>query len=113
MIDIQIIQKDSSIVSVELSGHADSGPYGYDIVCAAVSALTIGTANSLMVLAGIPLDVKSANEEGGYLKFSLPKDLTEKQIETARILLDSLCLSLSSTEEEYGEHLKITTLNNK
>ena len=36
-----------------LSGHAESGPYGHDLVCAAVSALTIGTANNLSRIASI------------------------------------------------------------
>lgn len=113
MINIQFIRKQSTIVSVELSGHADSGPYGYDIVCAAVSALTIGTVNSLIALADISLDIQANNEEGGYLTFKLPEKLTEKQMEQAQLLLDSLYLSLSSTEEEYGEHMAIININNQ
>ena len=33
------------IKTFELTGHADAGEYGSDIVCAAVSALTINTVN--------------------------------------------------------------------
>ena len=113
MINIQFIRKQSTIVSVELSGHADSGPYGYDIVCAAVSALTIGAVNSLIALADISLDVQTTNEEGGYLKLTLPEKLTNKQMERAQLLLDSLHLSLSSTQEEYGEHMTIKNINNE
>lgn len=113
MISIHFFRKQSTIVSVELSGHADSGPYGYDIVCAAVSALTIGTVNSLIALADISLDVQTTSDEGGYLKFSLPDKLTNEQMEMAQLLLDSLHLSLSSTEEEYSEHMEIKNINNK
>ncbi|MEJ1306834.1 ribosomal-processing cysteine protease Prp [Latilactobacillus sakei] len=46
-----IVNADSQIISFQITGHADSGPYGSDIVCAAVSAVSIGTINSLQKLA--------------------------------------------------------------
>ncbi|WP_161877728.1 ribosomal-processing cysteine protease Prp [Alkalibacterium sp. MB6] len=110
MINIQFTREDSTIVSVEISGHAESGPYGYDLVCAAVSALSIGTVNSLIQIGKLSLDVETTGEDGGYLRFALPKQLTEKQAVTADILLESLYLSLISTEEEYGKHVKVVTL---
>ena len=36
-----------NIVSIDVSGHANSGPYGNDLVCAAVSAVMVGAANAL------------------------------------------------------------------
>ncbi|WP_423189631.1 ribosomal-processing cysteine protease Prp [Alkalibacterium sp. f15] len=113
MIDIQFRREGSKIMSVEISGHAEAGPYGNDIVCAAVSALSIGTVNSLSEIAEIPVDVVSANDSGGYLKFTLPADLTQKQMETGQILMRSLYLSLKSTEEEYQEYLRINSLDGK
>ncbi|MFO8070153.1 MAG: ribosomal-processing cysteine protease Prp [Alkalibacterium sp.] len=113
MIDIQFRREGSKIMSVEMSGHAEAGPYGNDIVCAAVSALSIGTVNSLSEIAEIPVDVISANDSGGYLKFTLPTDLTQKQMETGQILMKSLYLSLKSTEEEYNEYLRINSLDGK
>ena len=38
--------------SVTLSGHAGAAPYGQDIVCAAVSVLTINLYNSIRTLTG-------------------------------------------------------------
>ena len=38
------------IVSFTLTGHADAGPYGSDIVCAGVSALAISTVNGLSLI---------------------------------------------------------------
>ncbi|MCC5889529.1 MAG: ribosomal-processing cysteine protease Prp [Alkalibacterium sp.] len=109
MIDIHFSFDKESITSVEMSGHAESGAYGQDIVCAAVSALSIGTVNSLVEIAGIPIDVVSADKQGGYLKFSLPEHVDDKQMETAQILLSSLLLSLKQTEDEYGEYLTINS----
>ena len=113
MIDIQFRREGSKLVSLEMSGHAEAGPYGYDIVCAAVSALSIGTVNSLMEIAEIPVDIDSAEDGGGYLRVTLPADLTHKQMETGQILMKSLHLSLKSIEEEYHEHLKINSYNGK
>lgn len=46
------------INSFELTGHADAGEYGNDIVCAAVSVLAISTVNGLQQLAKADLLVK-------------------------------------------------------
>jgi len=113
MIEIQFRRLGSDLMSVEMSGHAGSGPYGYDIVCAAVSALSIGTVNSLSELAEIPLEVVSAEDSGGYLKFTIPAHVTLKQMETGQILMQSLLLSLQSIEEEYEDYLKINSFEGK
>lgn len=97
----------SQIVSVELSGHAESGPYGYDLVCAAVSALSIGTVNSLTELGEMTLDTKSHEEDGGFLSFELPNSLSDEQKHIAQILLESLLLSLSSIGKEYPDFIII------
>lgn len=110
MIAIQFRREGSNLMSVEMSGHAEAGPYGYDIVCAAVSALSIGTVNSLSEIAEIPIEVVSAEDSGGYLKFTIPTDISQKQMETGQILLESLLLSLKSIEEEYSEYVNINSL---
>jgi len=109
MIAIQFRREGSNLMSVEMSGHAEAGPYGHDIVCAAVSALSIGTVNSLSEIAEIPVKVVSAEDSGGYLKFTIPSDLSQKQMETGQVLLQSLLLSLKSIEDEYSEYVKINS----
>ncbi|GEN49727.1 ribosomal-processing cysteine protease Prp [Alkalibacterium pelagium] len=113
MINILFQFENEHISSVEVTGHADSGPYGQDIVCAAVSALSIGTVNSLIEIGDISLDIVSADEQGGFLKFSLPEGLSQKQIEIAQILMNSLHLSLKNTEAEYGDYMTVHSSNNK
>jgi len=39
--------KDHSIRFIEAKGHAGSGPYGFDLVCAGVSTVLMGGANAL------------------------------------------------------------------
>lgn len=95
------------IFSFEISGHAGSGPYGYDIVCAAVSALSIGAVNSLAEIGGFTPLIEADEEEGGYLYATLPENLSEKQLSTAHILLESLLLSCKSVSEEYPQYVII------
>lgn len=99
--------KTNQIIYVELSGHAESGPHGHDIVCAAVSALSIGTINSLTELGKFALSTHVKEEKDGYLSFKLPIDLSSEQKQIAHILLESLFLSLTSVQEEYPDYITI------
>ncbi len=49
MIQILVTRNEHGHVSAfEISGHAESGPYGHDLVCAAVSAVSFGSVNAVM-----------------------------------------------------------------
>ena len=100
--------KDNQYTNFTLSGHAESGPYGHDLVCSAVSALTIGTVNNLTRLADVEPEVEMNEEEGGYLELTLPEISNETQLQTAQILLASLFYSLSDIEESYGEYISVS-----
>ncbi len=80
-------------------GHAEYAKRGKpDILCAAISALTIGTINSLEVLAGEKVVVTS-NEKTGFLKCDFESVLQEK----SSFLMDSMVFSLENLSREYGE----------
>ena len=80
-------------------GHAEYAKRGKpDILCAGISALTIGTINSLEELAGERLTV-STNEKTGFLKCDFESILQEKSI----FLMDSMVFSLENLSREYGE----------
>lgn len=108
MIHAHFDRTDEQYKTFTLSGHADSGPYGHDLVCAAVSALTIGTANNLSRIASIEPEIDANEEEGGFLKVVLPKIVDETQQKTAHILLENLYYSLLDIENEYGEFLSVS-----
>ncbi len=80
-------------------GHAEYAKKGKpDILCAAVSALTIGTVNSLEKLAGEKLRTIQ-NEETGFLKCDFESVLQEK----SSFLMDSMIFSLENISREYGD----------
>ena len=95
-----IIKKshDGSYKGFYCMGHAEYAKPGEpDVLCAAVSALTIGTVNSLEGLAGERLLV-AADEETGFLKCDFEGVLQEKSC----FLVDSMVFSLENLSREYG-----------
>ena len=80
-------------------GHAGyARPGKPDILCAAVSALTIGTINSLEELAGEKLSVKQ-EEQTGFLKCEFEGSLQEKSV----FLIESMVFNLENLSREYGK----------
>lgn len=99
--------EDGNLVSFEITGHAESGPDGSDIVCAAVSALTFGATNSIEALAGFQPLVEMDEENGGHLYVEVIQDINREQSHIAQILLESLLLSIGTIVKEYPEYVKI------
>lgn len=99
--------EDGNLVSFEITGHAESGPDGSDIVCAAVSALTFGATNSIEALAGFQPLVEMDEENSGHLYVEVIQDINREQSHIAQILLESLLLSVGTIVEEYPEYVKI------
>lgn len=109
MIYAEFIYAEKLIKKFRLSGHAESGPFGHDLVCSAVSALSIGTVNNLTRIATIEPKISANEDEGGFLEVTLPDNLKVDQKEKAEILLQSLYYSLSDIEQEYGKYISIST----
>lgn len=47
MINVSVNKQDERFLSLEVKGHAGSGPYGRDLVCAAISAVLTGGFNAI------------------------------------------------------------------
>ena len=97
---------EKKIQAFEMSGHADSGPYGHDIVCAAASGLSISTLNNLERLLNVTPALEADHENGGYLKAEL-HDLPEETEAFAQLLLKHLYYSLLDVSEEYADHIQV------
>ncbi|WP_390404768.1 ribosomal-processing cysteine protease Prp [Lacticaseibacillus jixiensis] len=92
-----------------MTGHADSGEYGKDIVCAAVSAVAIGAVNGIEALAGFEPTVEADEVNGGHLIVTIEQDLTGEQMHISQILLENLLLTMQSIAESYGDYVQIET----
>lgn len=98
---------DQSILGFELSGHAESGPHGHDLVCAAVSAITFGMTNAVIEHSEIE-PIIDQEGSGGYLKVKLPLDSKHEALEKAQLLLEGMVTSLKTIERDYGQYITIS-----
>jgi len=109
--NIVTFQKGASgrITGFVSSGHAESSMDGtYDLVCSAISALTITAANALEKVAGI---VPRTEMEDGYLACFLPGPLEPMQQEKAEIIFETILTGLKNIEESYPEYTRIEMRN--
>lgn len=82
-----------------VEGHAGYAERGEDIVCAAVSALTIAAVNGLeKYLAKMPL----AKAGDGILECTLPALDSEQDRLIARSILGTMLLGLTQIRDNYG-----------
>ncbi|AKP66726.1 ribosomal-processing cysteine protease Prp [Companilactobacillus ginsenosidimutans] len=99
---------DARIDSFLILGHADSGPYGQDLVCAAVSAVTIGTINNLEKLTKIQPQIVLDEVNGGHLGCRVTQAVSH---DTA-LLLDNLFEILKDIEGSYPDNIKVMSQKN-
>ncbi len=99
MIDVLILRdKAQDITGFKVSGHALFAEAGSDIVCAAVSMLTINTVNAIeQFLPDEPMTV-NIDRRAGFIEARLK----EKPTEGSGLLLRAFHLGMVSIEEQYG-----------
>ena len=101
MITVTVSKKNGSYTEFLSRGHAGYAEEGQDIICAAVSALTVNTVNSLEILTKDHFDVE---ERDGYVHVRFSQELSEG----GRLLMDSLVLGLTEIERNYPKrYLKV------
>ncbi|GFH41016.1 ribosomal-processing cysteine protease Prp [Lactococcus insecticola] len=89
--------------SVEISGHAASGEYGYDVVCAAVSALSISFYNGVESIAGYEMTLDVAD---GYMKVIDLDDVKPDQKEKSQILFLGFLNAMQNVAENNPQYVE-------
>lgn len=95
------------IIGFKLTGHADHSPYGSDIVCAAVSALSISTVNGLDSVASVQPIIAADQEDGGYLNVRMPPVDDYMQDRISQALLRSFQNGLLDVEKQYSDYIRV------
>ncbi len=108
MISVSITKTGDAYSGFTCSGHAGYAEEGLDIICAAVSALTINTVNSLEQLTDDGLTAEQS-EDGGYMKVEVECPLSTE----AKVLMQSLVLGLTMIEQTYGNRFLKVQINTK
>lgn len=95
MIKVNLIKNNDQVIGLEVTGHADSAPYGQDLVCAAVSSILTGGFNAFS-----EDDIRECSLEEGYAKVIIASKKGE-------IILDTLIVQLKTISVSYPKYIKI------
>lgn len=102
MITVEIRKSNGEYVGFSSKGHAGYAEEGYDIICAAVSVLTVNTINSIEKFTD---DAFKAEAADGMVRWKFTELPLSKE---AKLLMDSLVLGLKDIQENYGKkYIKI------
>ncbi len=96
MIKITIIKHADEYRGFVIRGHAGYAEEGYDIICSAVSALSVTTVNAIESLAHVYVE---AEQGDGYISCQFPKGINSEGI----LLMDAMILGMQQIRESYGK----------
>ena len=97
MTKVFFYKKNDEIIGFKVSGHTGYDVSGKDIVCAAVSTLTINTVNSLDAFSKVTFELHE-DEKTGVISLIITSSMTDE----ARLLLKSMELGLKNIKKEVG-----------
>jgi uncharacterized protein YsxB (DUF464 family) len=105
MIEITIVRNaDGRILSFAVEGHAGYAKRGKDIVCAGISAISVGTVNAIETLTGIVLPATMRN---GWLSSEIPLQPEREKEEKLQLLLESMVVMFGTIAESYGKFVAV------
>ena len=103
MITVTVTRENGAPVGFAVSGHANMGEYGEDLVCAAVSAIVqtaiLGITDVCHTPAGVSI-------EEGRTRCILSKDATDEQLYSAAIVFNTMLKGLESVQASYPRTLR-------
>jgi uncharacterized protein YsxB (DUF464 family) len=97
------VKRDSEgfIWEFTVNGHAGSGEYGKDIVCAAASAIGYNALNALDKLVGI----RNYKEEDGHLTCTIPKNVEDIKKHDIQVILETIIIGFKQIEFSYKDYI--------
>lgn len=101
MIKVEYIENSSNIEYIKISGHANYDDYGKDIVCSAVSAISIGALNALKNIENYAITQK----EGLIIIENKNKSSYDDNI-----VLNAMLIQLKTIEQSYPKFIQIVRL---
>ena len=106
MTRIVFVEGTQGFESFKVSGHSGFGEAGSDIVCAAVSTLTITCVNALESVAGvIPRVIE--REEPALLEVTLPDEMSSQARHDAQVLMRALHQGLQDLSQAYPKNVQL------
>ncbi len=107
MTTVTLFSAQEMFCGFECVGHAGYAKAGSDIVCAAVSALTLTCANALESVANIQVKVNQRPKDA-FLQVLLPQNLNLEQLHDSQILLKCLQQGIGDLARQYPKHVHLS-----
>ena len=104
MTNIALIRSEGVLVVFDARGHTGFADAGEDIVCAAVSALTQAAVIGMQEVLSLPVRMERDDRAGRLMAVVAPEHAP-----SARVLLETLRLSLSAICAQYPGFVRLTT----
>ncbi|MFP4456362.1 MAG: ribosomal-processing cysteine protease Prp [Clostridia bacterium] len=99
--------KNKHIEKFQIEGHADYAEYGQDIVCAAVSALTITIINAMTEILKVSVEY---TEQDGNIICEIPSLNNDEKNSKIQLLAHTLLMGLEDIANEYTDSIEIKTI---
>ena len=110
MTKVTVRKRNNKIFEVECDGHTNYGEKGEDIVCASLSSIVQTAVLGLLMVAELELEMERGDERG-YLKFTLPEKLNEKQNIQSAAILDTMLCGISDLYESFSDYIELEVKN--
>ena len=110
MTHVEVFKKNNHIYKIVCDGHTMYGVAGEDIVCASLSSIVQTAVLGLLMIAELELEMKR-DDEAGYLKFTLPEKMSEKQEIQAEAILDTMLCGISDLYETFSDYIELEVKN--
>ncbi|WP_338985403.1 ribosomal-processing cysteine protease Prp [Spiroplasma endosymbiont of Diplazon laetatorius] len=99
MVKAKIVEKNNKINSFVINGHANTGEYGQDLVCAAITGIVTGALNALDIKFNKNVKINVAENE---IKIEVTKE-----DDLLNHLLDFMIIQLETIRIQYPKNFKI------
>lgn len=105
MISVKVWRDENAKINhILVRGHAEFDVHGKDIVCAGVSAVVIGIANSIERIFGIE---SHQAKDAAEISCRIPSKVTKEDYSGISLLLEAMFISLLGIAEQFPEYIQI------
>ena len=111
MTKIKFFKVQDGYKGFECSGHTGYARSGKDILCAAISSITQSCVMGITKVLNIGAKVIK-DDDSGYLKIELPKDLDKENFSKSQVLLETLYISILDLMEGYSKYISMEVIEN-
>ena len=111
MTKIKFFKVQDGYIGFECSGHTGYAKSGKDILCAAISSITQSCVMGITKVLNVNAKV-TKDDDSGYLKIELPKDLDKEIYSKSQVLLQTLYISILDLMEGYSKYISMEVIEN-